>query len=48
MFKDFIVKYREFMLLSIGTILIVLSISLLLYDQIVLVKSEVFADIAET
>lgn len=46
MFKDFIVKYREFMLLSIGTILIVLSISLLLYDQIVLVKSEVFADIA--
>ena len=43
--KDFINKKRDIILLTIGTLLIVLSLCLLFYDRIVLIKSNVFAEI---
>ena len=38
-------KYRDIILLSIGTLLVVLSICLLFYDRIEVLKSNVFAEV---
>ena len=45
MLKEKIVKYKEIILLSIGTMLIILAFCLLLYDQFELVKTKVFTEI---
>ena len=45
MFKKIIIKYKEFLLLSIGALLIILSMSLLFYDQFMYIKNEVFSGI---
>lgn len=39
-------KYRDFILLTIGTLLIILSLCLLLYDKFELLKSNVYDEIA--
>lgn len=46
MTKSLIIKYRNFILLSIGIILILLSLMLILYDRYALIKDEVFANIS--
>ena len=38
-------KYRDVILLSIGTILVILSICLLFYDRVELIKSNVFSEV---
>lgn len=43
--KNFIIKYRDNILLVIGTLLVVLSLCLLFYDRIELLKSSVFAEV---
>ncbi len=43
--KSFIIKYRDNILLVIGTLLVVLSLCLLFYDRIELLKSNVFAEV---
>ena len=43
--KNFIIKYRDNILLIIGTLLVVLSLCLLFYDRIELLKSSVFAEV---
>ena len=43
--NDFIVKYRDFILFTIGTLLVIISIILLSYDKFVLLKSNVFDEI---
>jgi LPXTG-site transpeptidase (sortase) family protein len=43
--KEFVKKKRAIILLTIGTLLIVLSLCLLLYDRIQLLKSNVFAEV---
>ena len=43
--KKIIVKHRDLILLTIGTVLIVLSLCLLFYDRIELLKSNVFDEI---
>lgn len=43
--KNKVIKYRDIILLIIGTILIILSICLLFYDRIELLKSNVFAEV---
>lgn len=43
--KDKISKYRDVILLTIGTILVVLSICLLFYDRMETLKSNVFAEV---
>ena len=40
-----IIKYRDPILLTIGTLLVVFSICLLFYDRIELIKSNVFAEV---
>lgn len=43
--KNFINKYRDNILLVIGTLLVILSLCLLFYDRIELLKSNVFAEV---
>lgn len=43
--KKQIAKYRDVILLSIGTMLVILSLCLLFYDRIELLKSNVFAEV---
>ncbi len=43
--KNIILKYRDIILLTIGTILVVLSFCLMFYDRIELIKSNVFAEV---
>ena len=43
--KKFIIKYRDNILLIIGTLLVILSLCLLFYDRIELLKSNVFAEV---
>ena len=38
-------KHRDIILLTIGTMLVILSLCLIFYDRIELLKSNVFADI---
>ena len=38
-------KYRDVILLTIGTLLVILSLCLLFYDRIELLKSNVFAEV---
>ena len=40
-----IIKYRDPILLTIGTLLVIFSICLLFYDRIELIKSNVFAEV---
>ena len=42
---DKFVKYKDFLLLTIGTMLVILSFCLLIYDKFELVKDNVFNDI---
>ena len=44
MIKDVIIKYRGILLFTIGSLLILLSIMLLLYDRVTLVKEQVLTD----
>lgn len=43
--KKQIIKYQDIILLIIGTILVILSLCLLFYDRIELLKSNVFAEV---
>lgn len=43
--RNEIIKYRDIILLIIGSLLIVLSLCLLFYDRIELIKSNVFAEV---
>ena len=43
--RDIIIKKRDIILLTIGTLLIILSLCLLFYDRIELLKSNVFAEV---
>ena len=43
--KKIIDKYREIILLTIGTLLVILSLCLLFYDRVELLKSNVFAEV---
>lgn len=45
MVKEMIIKYKNVIILTIGTILIILSLCLLLYDKIVLLKSSVYDEV---
>ena len=42
---SFITKYRDFIFLTIGTLLVLISLFLLSYDKIVLLKSNIFDEI---
>ena len=46
MLRELVVKYKSFILLSIGLVLVMLSLALLLYDRFELVKSQVFSEIS--
>ena len=43
--KKVINKYRDIILLTIGTMLVILSLCLLFYDRIELLKSSVFTEV---
>ena len=43
--KDKICKYRDIILLTIGTMLVFLSLCLLFYERIELLKSNVYAEV---
>ena len=43
--RDKVNKYRDVILLTIGTLLVILSLCLLFYDRIELLKSNVFAEV---
>ena len=43
--KKQIIKYRDIILLTIGTVLVILSLCLLFFDRIELIKSNVFAEV---
>ena len=43
--RDFVNKYRDIILLTIGTLLVMLSLCLLFYDRIELLRSNVFAEV---
>ena len=43
--KDQIKRYRSMIILTIGTMLVILSLCLLFYDRIKLIKSNVFAEV---
>ena len=43
--RDFINKNRDIILLTIGTLLVILSLCLLFYDRIELLRSNVFAEV---
>lgn len=45
MLRDKIIKYKELILLSIGSLLIILAFCLLLYDHFEFIKADVFAEI---
>ena len=45
--KKFIIKYRSSILLVIGTLLVILSLCLILYDKIELLKSSVFDEVQQ-
>ena len=43
--RKIIIKYRDIILLTIGTMLVILSLCLLFYDRFELLKSNVFAEV---
>ena len=43
--KEFIIKKRDIILLTIGILLIVFSLGLLFYDRIEMIKSNIFAEV---
>ena len=43
--RNIIIKQRDIILLTIGTLLVILSLCLLFYDRIELLKSNVFAEV---
>ena len=43
--NNFITKYKDFVLLTIGTLLVVISIFLLSYDKVELLKSNLYDEI---